>query len=167
MEWRTFRIVIVLSFMVGAGSVASGDELVWRWDFDSPEGLDVCRVSEPTKAEIRTIDGATCFCLERDLGGKTTTSSIVLNSQYFPLRSRCHYRLTCRMKVVRYELSAAPDDRGQNKSMRPPALYLYLRDSKTGTLASLGRTVGPGDCLQSSQPFLCSNLSCLRYLRRA
>lgn len=145
MDPRTFRIVIVLSFMVGAGSVANGDELVWRWDFDSPKGLDVCGVSEPTKAEIRTIDGATCLSLSRDLGGKTATGSIVLNSQYFPLRSRCHYRLTCRMKVVRYELSAALDDRGQNKSMRPPALYLYLRDSKTGTLASLGRTVGPGD----------------------
>ena len=136
---------VVWLLAVAVVPAAGGDELVWRWDFDSPKALEACRVSEPTKAEIRTVDGATCLSLVRDLGGGSDKSSIVLDSQHFPLRSRCHYRLSCRMKVAEYRLSAASDDRGRQSSMRPPALRLHLRNAKSGALAALGRTVGPGD----------------------
>jgi len=122
-----------------------GGELVWQWGFDSPKDLDVCRVADPAKAGIRTVDGATCLSLVRDLGEGSDRTSTVLESQHLPLRSRCYYRLTCRMKVAQYELGATPEGRGRPSSMRPPALRLHLRHSEAGTLATLLRTIGPGD----------------------
>ena len=148
MKQPTFRIAVLPAAVLIMSTVpVFADELVWRWDFAAPGDPAACTVKEPVRVETRVVDGATCLALTGgpDAAPLERPTGTVLDSVYFPLHSRCHYRLSCRMNVSRYELRSDSEGRPRHRSMRPPLMTLHLTGAEAGPVASLRRTIGPGD----------------------